>query len=54
MKKVLVVTVFLVLCPGLACADTALSTENLSSIISFFAGNLAMMGFIAGFMGGRL
>lgn len=29
-------------------------TENLSSIISFFAGVLAMMGFILGIKGGRL
>lgn len=29
-------------------------TENLSSIISFFAGVLAMMGFILGMKGGRI
>jgi hypothetical protein len=59
MKILLMIVILSIFYPSLGRAELSPSDltqfqNQLSSIISFFAGNLAVMGFIAGILGGRL
>lgn len=59
MKLTVFLLILCLFCPVIANAtlspeDLASFQLSLSSILSFFAGNLAVIGFIAGILGGRL